>query len=1348
MKKLVFLIVMFSSFLLLAMSDSPKEEPKQTELLLPQVEIQTGNGFITKEELNRIAINYYMYMFSEEHEFRGWIRKDGESIIKNITPFKEDGVTLAYMVNFNPDGHVLIRANKNFGTPIDQNGSGNWTIGVEEGFANSLDARLHPVIRDGLHRLKKAYDSGTNLTKDKDLDTWQKFNVPVDSFKERHNFDDRTTKPKWWLEKKKSKNTQGMIQSEWYQTYPFNKQCPRYLDTLTVVGCTPLAMAQVMKYHEWPINGIGYNSYSWYNGRSWEDLSQDFSIRSYNLSSLPAYADSLSQQSTICRDAGIAVDANYGIRGTEVIFDNISSGFAKHFNYTVQLKSRADWFSTSDTAKWMDSLKYQISWYGPIIYGGLYTDATFSGMHTWIVDDYDSGSNLFHFNMGWQDTTLNDWYPTDNILSSHYAVFNLIPDKESNALTIPYKQNFDSVMTGDNIKQIPINTGVSKTDAFYVEQFGSNKALCSNVNTSLNQDWFMLKKINLNCDSVPVFRFKFKTLMTSMSGTDSITVFISNNNRLTWDTLSVIDRESYLTTTGDLKGKIISLRNYRNSYANLMIKFNHTRNDLIYFLDSLEVGQLELKFTELVNDTVMPPRTAQSIKVTPSMKSSQKSKNFEDYDVQMDFYIKKDDGTSQYALAYTDSILENGIFEYPDWNTDDSLGVSFKIRAVARTKSDNTTLTSTEVRVKISGRQCHVDLPLPATESWFDFETRLNFELSILAEPSFADSLDNVYIGFDVYDDYNTETNGFPISIFEWYYPEYFAIDSTVYFCEFEKNAKSKPAERKVINPEVLQKIKETKPSKRFFPVNENMIKNISKDLTSYFALSYRYPQSLDLCPGTYTVSMMAIRKDIYDNYGLISEIAKSDSSQFIIPQWKMKLRRDYWFANTVVPYKQNLEYEAGKIMQIIFWRPWPMPPFEPLYLDIVRETDNTVVQSYEVDFNSKAAYDLIEWTIPSETVPGFYNLKANNLDYWTNITVNQQIDPQVCPLYLSWENSGEWPANWPGSDSWDWEIHAGAAWTPAMGAYSLGAKYSTEGNTGEVSINKTISIDSEWESVLEFAIGAEKEVGTLNFYPLLADYSIATSIDGANWTIEKTATLSDYTSLSWSLEAGHCFVKFFKPLGHVSSLGVKFIKDGIVTAPPDSQVTLFDEVKSVLTKTPLKAGPTDPSVQYAGGNVSVGWSGPAKDSKALDQYYVYRNGVKIGETTEESYVDSTVYANTFYNYAITAHYNDGSTYPESPMNECSVSVYTGLYSPSDLVITNENPNIRLTWSPVSGASEYKVYSSDDPYGTFTEDTTGTFDDEEWTAPISTSKLFYYVVAVNESMKEKKIVKTSDNQVK
>ncbi|HAQ60576.1 TPA: hypothetical protein DCR49_00995 [Candidatus Delongbacteria bacterium] len=624
----------------------------------------------------------------------------------------------------------------------------------------------------------------------------------------------------------------------------------------------------------------------------------------------------------------------------------------------------------------------------------------------------------------------------------------------------------------------------------------------------------------------------------------------------------------------------------------------------------------------------------------------------------------------------------------------------------------------------------------------------MNFAGSILAEPTFADSLDNVLLYMDVYDDYNSALYEMPISIFASYYDTYFSCDSTAYFCEFTKDSKSKQRKINPVSFDVLEKAMKDKIKEFFVPLIKPSVEKGTKSIVEYPAFTARFPHSLDLYPGTYTVYFQAIRKDLYEANGTISEIAKADSMQFIIPQWKMKLRKDEWYQDKV-PYTEIKEYEKTKIMQVILWRPWFWGPYEPLNLNIVRETDSVTVQNFVVDFNTKAAYDLLEWEIPEATVPGFYDVKADNLDYHFNINVNQEIITQVCPIYLSWENGGSWPDNWPGSNNADWEMHLSSSWTPALGAYALGAVYFPEGNTGKVELEKTgIAIESEWDRVLEFAIGLQKTIGTNDFDVLMAHFSVATSTDGANWTIEKTADLSEYTPVAWNPDKQHCFIKTFKPLGKVTNLGIKFIKEGFTSSELDSNIVLFDEVKVDFTKTPLKTGPTDPSAQYAGGNVNVGWSGAAKVDKALDNYYVYRNGIKIGETTTVTFVDSTVSANTFYNYAITAHYDDGSLLPESPMNECSISIYTGLYSPSNLVITNENPNIKLTWSPVSGASEYKVYSSNDPYGTFAEDTSGTFNGEEWIAPLSSSRLFYYVVAVNESMKEKRILKESSNRVK
>jgi hypothetical protein len=70
-------------------------------------------------------------------------------------------------------------------------------------------------------------------------------------------------------------------------------------------------------------------------------------------------------------------------------------------------------------------------------------------------------------------------------------------------------------------------------------------------------------------------------------------------------------------------------------------------------------------------------------------------------------------------------------------------------------------------------------------------------------------------------------------------------------------------------------------------------------------------------------------------------------------------------------------------------------------------------------------------------------------------------------------------------------------------------------------------------------------------------------------------------------------------------------------------------------------------------------------------------------------------------------------------------------HAPTNIDISVTGSTLTISWDSVFGATSYKVYSSSDPYGTFSEDTTGAFFYEGWTAPIGTSMKYYYVKAVN-----------------
>ena len=71
------------------------------------------------------------------------------------------------------------------------------------------------------------------------------------------------------------------------------------------------------------------------------------------------------------------------------------------------------------------------------------------------------------------------------------------------------------------------------------------------------------------------------------------------------------------------------------------------------------------------------------------------------------------------------------------------------------------------------------------------------------------------------------------------------------------------------------------------------------------------------------------------------------------------------------------------------------------------------------------------------------------------------------------------------------------------------------------------------------------------------------------------------------------------------------------------------------------------------------------------------------------------------------------------------------LPAPTNVTLSVDSDSVHISWNVVSGASSYKVYSSDNPYTDFTEDISGSFVGESWSTPIGEVKKFYYVTAVN-----------------
>ncbi|MBU4319376.1 MAG: hypothetical protein KKF30_19115, partial [Proteobacteria bacterium] len=77
------------------------------------------------------------------------------------------------------------------------------------------------------------------------------------------------------------------------------------------------------------------------------------------------------------------------------------------------------------------------------------------------------------------------------------------------------------------------------------------------------------------------------------------------------------------------------------------------------------------------------------------------------------------------------------------------------------------------------------------------------------------------------------------------------------------------------------------------------------------------------------------------------------------------------------------------------------------------------------------------------------------------------------------------------------------------------------------------------------------------------------------------------------------------------------------------------------------------------------------------------------------------------------------------------------LNSPQNLIGVETAGEFTLTWDPVDGATGYKVYACEEPYGVFQDVTNeGNFNGESWSYTYSEQKRFFYVVAQDDTKKK------------
>ena len=213
---------------------------------------------------------------------------------------------------------------------------------------------------------------------------------------------------------KSTRAVSALLTTKWNQGSPYNLLCPYddRTDENAVTGCVATAMAQVMKYWNYPTRGTGSYSYS-YDNSYYGTQSADFENTTYDWNNMPDRVLSYSTQaekdavSTLMYHCGVAVGMNYGTvaNGGGSAAHTIAQGlpnehctelaFKDYFGYKTTLQGL---FRENYTGDWDNMLKAELNARRPIIYSG---NGTGSGAgHCFVCDGYND-NDYFHFNWGW-----------------------------------------------------------------------------------------------------------------------------------------------------------------------------------------------------------------------------------------------------------------------------------------------------------------------------------------------------------------------------------------------------------------------------------------------------------------------------------------------------------------------------------------------------------------------------------------------------------------------------------------------------------------------------------------------------------------------------------------------------------------------------------------------------------------------------------------------------------------------------------------------------------------------------------------------------------------------------------
>ena len=220
-----------------------------------------------------------------------------------------------------------------------------------------------------------------------------------------------------------------LVQLKWNQDAPYNTYAPGGCPT----GCVATAMAQIMKYWEWPTQGTGEHCY---NAPVYGQQCANFGETTYDWANMIETYSSGSPTpeqkeavAVLMYHCGVSVNMTYEPDGSGAFSVDVPDAINNYFSYSEHATHIT---KGGNYDEWIALLKSNIDQRIPLYYSGQSSD----GGHAFVCDGYDV-DDLFYFNWGWGGSS-NGYFLIDGenfeFSGSQAIVYDFIPDFVYNAM--------------------------------------------------------------------------------------------------------------------------------------------------------------------------------------------------------------------------------------------------------------------------------------------------------------------------------------------------------------------------------------------------------------------------------------------------------------------------------------------------------------------------------------------------------------------------------------------------------------------------------------------------------------------------------------------------------------------------------------------------------------------------------------------------------------------------------------------------------------------------------------------------------------------------------------------------